>query len=138
MGTYKPAEALYVQLKNSSTLASLVSTRIYPVVAPIEADYPRITYQLISETPSHAMGGDVSKRDPYFQIDIWAESYTGMESVGNQVMTCLQDFSGTITSGSSSLAVDRIFLEGQMDLPDYDDSKKKTIYRRMQEYIIWY
>ena len=66
--------ALYSYLSNKASITALVSTRIYPQVGPDSADYPFITYNVISESHDHAMQGATGLANPSMQVDVWAET----------------------------------------------------------------
>ena len=53
-------------------LSSLVSSRVYPGVAPAAAVLPCITYQQVGGEPANFLAGLPSKRNGRFQFNAWA------------------------------------------------------------------
>lgn len=92
------ANAIHTILKDNATVASLVSTRIYPVEAPQNAEAPYIVFSRISHDPHDTKSG-VSKMDfVRVQIESYAGSYDTALSIDNAVRAALDRFSGTAGS----------------------------------------
>ena len=81
---------LYAALAADPTVAGLVSTRIYPSLAPENAALPFITYALVSGVRSRTIAGvgdGVSKR---IQIDANAATYSGAKALAAAVISALE------------------------------------------------
>lgn len=73
--------AIYGILGGASAITSLVSTRIYPMVAPQNSTMPYITYSTITNTPSDTKSG-VSKVDSILvQFDIYDTTVLSVEGI---------------------------------------------------------
>lgn len=155
-------EAVYRRLSTYSDLTALVSTRIYPKIAPETATLPRITFNMVSNAPYHASGYDAVIHSPRIQISCWDTSYRSINLIAIQVKAALQDYSGTITTpvldankdlwgnddtwgnsdlwgrASISLVVQRSFFEHEVDLEDVEANTNKIIYHRALDFIIWH
>ena len=84
------AAALNKYLLSQSTVTALAGTRIYPLVSPVDCEYPLIVYQEISDIPYHAMGADASIYSPRFQVSVFAQTYSSAKAVAFAVKTALQ------------------------------------------------
>lgn len=76
---------LVAKLKANTTLAGLVSTRIYPLTAPQNVVVPYITYQIINSRGEQCMAGNIYKEDVRVQIDCWSLSYGQVISIKDAV-----------------------------------------------------
>ena len=102
------AEALATEMRSDSGISTLVSTRIYPLTIPQDAELPAITYQEVSSVPEHV--------------------------ITDAVRILMQDFTGTF-GGGSGVTVSRIFWEDEMDM--YEQGEK-LYYTVIDIIIWWY
>ena len=131
------AAALNKYLLSQSTVTALVGTRIYPLVSPVDCDYPLIVYQEISDIPYHAMGTDAAIFSPRFQVSVFAQTYSSAKTVSSAVKTVLRDASGT-WGGVGGVIVDRCLFEFETERIDIGSDDTKTLYFVSQDYIIWH
>lgn len=130
------AASLRTKMTNTAGITSLVSSsKICPMMLPQGESLPGITYQRITDIPMHAMANDVLLRNPLYQVSSWSTSYSQALSISKQIKIALQDFTGTLAT--NGVTVQRIFLENEIEYPDYDDITKKTSYHIAQTYRIW-
>ena len=130
------AASLRTKLTNTAGITSLVSSsKICPMVIPQGESLPGITYQRITDMPIHAMGNDITLRDPLYQVSSWSTSYSQVLSIAKQIKSALQDFTGTLAT--SGVSVQRIFLENEIEYPDFDNITGKTSYHIAQTYRVW-
>jgi hypothetical protein len=106
------SKAIYSLLTADSTLTAQVRTKIAPLEARATWNLPYITYYVVSDPPTHAMGVDPSIGNPRIQVDIWAETYASVKSIAKKVRGVLRDRQGTVTVSSTALIIQRIFYEG--------------------------
>jgi hypothetical protein len=132
------SKALYSRLTSYTTLTNLVGTKIAPMEAPQTWQLPYVTYQIVSDPPTHAMLRDATIYNPLVQIDAWAETYSNVREIAKQVELRLKDFGGTITVSSTSLVIQRIFYEGQAEIKEVDLETNEVTFRIMAEYRIWH
>jgi len=105
------------------------------MVAPQGKALPYVTYQQISETPTHAMGADPSLKWSRYQISYWSSAGPQVRRLANAGKDVLRDFSGSL---GGSVAVQRIFYDNEVTLPEIDSENKKATYHIAQDYLIWY
>jgi hypothetical protein len=86
-------------------LTDLISTRMYPVVFPVSATYPRATFEKISdpepETKIHNM---------VISFTVQGSTYLSAETVMGHIRDCLLSYSGI----KSGLTISAIFATGQI------------------------
>ena len=128
----KTEEALYAYLAAYSNLTALVSTRIFPVVHEIDADFPSVVYRRLGSEPVHAMGSDADLRAVTVLVACVAETYTELKDVQYQVETALRGYSGTM-GGVSGVVVQRVLLDNIWD--DYEDDMR--LFVSYLEFEIW-
>lgn len=93
---------LVTHLKADTALAALVSTRIYPMVAPQNVVKPYITYQVISDNSNQCLEGGIYQSDTRFQLDCWSTKYSEVKAVKTAVINAILGFK----SSSSISAMD--------------------------------
>jgi hypothetical protein len=72
---------LYDTLRNDVTVAGLVSTRIYPQVAPDNASVPYVTYQVIVGTAHNKLVGAADSERKVIQINCISNSYSNAKTI---------------------------------------------------------
>ena len=125
-------KAIYSRLTNDATVSGLVSARVYPFAAvPQSPTYPYVTYQQINLVErSRSMTGDDGLRKDRVQVDVWADSYSGMAALANAVNDALNRWSGT----EAGVTIQGSYHEDARDLHEDD----LQIYRRSLDYeIAW-
>lgn len=96
-----------------STLGGLVSSRVYPDVAPDFAVKPFITYQQIGGKPANFLAGIPSKKNGRFQISVWATTRVEAMDLIRQVEDSLRtSMTATTEGGAVSLYDEETKLRG--------------------------
>jgi len=117
-------ESLVARLTATAGVTSLVGTRIYPMQAPQTAVLPLVTYQRISTVRPGSLRGPVGLADPRIQVDCWAESYSAVKVLADQVRRSLDGYAnGDVVA----------LILGEHDLLD-DDGRR---HRVSQDYSVW-
>ena len=104
-------EGLRYKLANTAGVTDLVSTRIWPLRIPQDADLPAIAYQQISGPREYSHGGAVGLCQARVQITIQGKSYRQAMAVAQQMRITLEAFSGTW----DDLTVTSVFLANEYD-----------------------
>ena len=76
---------LFATLDNDATLTGLLASRIYPGVAPDNADYPYITYQSITGEAHNRIAGAANTDRKVVQVNCWSKSYSASKEVADAV-----------------------------------------------------
>ena len=122
--------ALYSRLTGYSSLATLVSTRIYPNAIPQNATFPAIAYQVISTDRNYRHAGQSNNALPRIQITVEAASYSSVVAVCAAVRAALSGYKGTV----GTVVIGGIFLETEYDGYNLDTD---TTVRRQDYTIEW-
>ena len=120
---------IYYELNNDAIVGGLVGDRIYPLKLPQRWTLPAITYQKVSGERAHCLGGPSGRARPRFQIDCWADTYSGVKDLADGVRLCLDGFKGDINTESD---VGGIILTGEYDI--WEESIE--VFRITMDFII--
>lgn len=122
-------------LKAHAGLAALVGTRIFARDdLPQNVAYPAISLSRISTVAEHLMGADAKIDRALMQVDVLDSFSAGRLrtlDTAKQVRAALRDISGT----QGGVLLERIFLEGEMDLPSEPEINTR---RRTLEFEVIY
>lgn len=118
------------RLSADSTLLTLVTGRIYPVILPNTPTLPAITYQRISTVRDYATTGPVSLSRIRLQFDSWGRTYAQVKQTDLAIRASLETFSGTLPDGTQ---VSEIHVDSSQDLYEAD----AKYYRVSTDYIIF-
>lgn len=114
----------------SGTVATLVSTRMYPLVLAQDCTFPALVYSRVSTSREHSMSGPSGLAHPRIQIECYAETHAGARSLADAVRALLDGFAGTIGS---------TVIQGIILLDDRDMFGEQTpVYRTDLDFEIWY
>ena len=129
--------ALYSHLSNKASITALVSTRIYPQVAPDTASYPFIVYSVISEGHEHSMSGASGLASVTMQIDAWASTVASRVALSEAIRNALDGFRGDM--GTENLSIRSCFLESRSNFFEpKTDGKETPDHRASLDFLIWH
>lgn len=100
--------AVFALLAADSTLASLVSTRIYPSQAKQDTDVPYVVYRQVGdETQQAKLRGVADVTIVDIQVEIYATTNAEVDAIKSAVVACLNghrdiDFQGIFKSSTST------------------------------------
>lgn len=80
------------RLKSFTGTASLVGSRVFPVVLPTEIA-PAITYRRLSATPEIALDGSISVTSVRLELSAWGSSYDQARTLADAIFTALDGYS---------------------------------------------
>lgn len=99
-----------------TALSPLVSDRVYPDVAPADAERPYIVYQEISgEAPTFLERSMPSKKNGRFQVVVWSTTRKQAAAIGLQIeeaMTLATSFQAKPIGGRSAAYEEDTQLRG--------------------------
>lgn len=113
-------QALYTGLTGYSDLATLIGTRLYPVVLPENDALPAVAYQRISTVSTEDRDSSVSSDDlnlARFQFDVVAESALSARAVALVLRRALRSL-----IGATDPRIDAVFMDNQYD--GYEDTSR--------------
>jgi hypothetical protein len=118
----EPGALIFSLLSQAAPVVALLGTRIYPILAPQDAPFPYITYQVISQNGNETMGC-VLEDDARVQLSIFATTYMQ-----------LWDISAATRAALAGVEVGNVLLtfDGNRD----QASDPTTCYFRTQDYLL--
>lgn len=123
-------QALVHALGDHGGLTALVGTGIYPLMVPQGAALPAVTYRRVSGERVHAMVDDPGLAYPRIQVDAWGATYASAKAVADQVIDCLQRWSGTV----ETVIVQDTYFSGDMDIYDPETERWQV----SMDFIVWH
>lgn len=106
--------AIRALLVADTSVKALVSTRIYPMVMPLDVTLPAMSIHEISGAENAITGHGF----PRYQISCWATSFATGDAMKTAVKNCLNRYKG-VASGNH---IKNISFMGSMD--DYEQDTK--------------
>ncbi|MCP5017108.1 MAG: DUF3168 domain-containing protein [Ketobacter sp.] len=129
--------AIYSHLSTKSSITALVSDRIYPQIAPNSAEYPFITYNIVTEDHDHSMGGATGLANLILQLDVWASTVPTQVSLSEALRNALDGFKGLM--GSEDLDIRNCFLQNRASFFEpRTEGKEIPDYRTTLDFSIWH
>jgi len=128
-------EAIYSILSGDTDVAAIVSARIYPEPRPQGKALPNISYQEVSCPRVQVHSGPAGTAYPRYQINYWADTYTGAKALAEKGRIALDGYSGT----AGGVTVQAILLEDEGDIPtDTTQTQRERTYGVRQDFIVWH
>lgn len=104
-----------------SSIKTLASGRVYPMILPENVSMPAIVYQRISSDPIKSLDGESGIDYVRIQISTWGASYKSAKETSAAVRSALNASSMKIT------------IDNETD--DYDPETKH--YRVISDFLVW-
>lgn len=114
----------------NDTMVKAITTKCYPVKLPQSPTYPLILYTKISGMRDHVLSGASGRAHPRFQVEAWAETYSGAKTLADAIRNALDDYSGT----ASGTVIHSCLIDSERDV--YESEIEK--YRVIQDFFIWH
>jgi len=122
-------EALYALLSADATITGLVSTRIYPILAPQNAALPYVTYQVAASRHVHSLDGSSGLAFASVQINCNAASYSVAKAIAEAVRQELQGYAGTpVVDGTE---ITGVIWDSDIDSPDVPQTATEAVVHRV-------
>ena len=127
-------DALYAELAAYAGLATLVSTRIYPMRLPEGATLPGVVYYRMSGGRETEFSGATGLAHPVFRVQVWADDYKEAHTVATQVRKAL-DGNTSQWGGASGVWASGL-LTNDVDLMDPD--LETPAYGVAMDFEVWH
>lgn len=114
--------AIVALLTADVTLSALVGTRVYPLMAPGDADLPLLVYAEASEVPVWSLARRLSLTAWRVRFDAYAESYASAKAVKDALLDVLDGYAAT-TGGVTIRGVFRDDSNDAHDPPAHADER---------------
>jgi len=100
---------------------------------------PRITYSIIANTHERHIAGGTDLAHPTVRIECWAASHLEAKDLAKAVRQRLDNFTGTLGGGTTTVSVDICFLRSETDefVPE-EEATGRAVYKRTLDFEIWY
>lgn len=133
-------QAFWFTIQNDATVAALVVSRVYPVLAPQGAVLPYATFQRISTLRVYHMGGATGLARVRMQADCYAADYPGAKALATAVRGALEAQRGNLGDTGKTVKFRMMHLEDDQDNspPDMTPGAATGIYRVTQDWDIWH
>lgn len=92
---------LYTLLSGNAGVTALVSTRIYPTIAPTDVTRPFIVYNRTGSEPADLAGRDAIEF-ARVTIDCYADDVDEAATIGRAVMAAIEDSTGSVRGAVQS------------------------------------
>lgn len=130
--------ALYSYLTTHETVSPLLSTRMYPEMAPTERsrEFPYATYSQNNELPVHHMRGFGGLTNAHLTLDVWSETQPQREALAKVIQSAIDTWA---PEARENVDVRRAIVSDQSD--DYvppTDGSERGVYQRSMNLDIWY
>ena len=90
-------------ITSDATLSGIVGTNIYHVAVPANANYPCVSYQVVSSSSEVAL--DKTKiQTKRIQFDAWAHTYQAVKQIEQALSDLFSGYSGTLAEGTQVLS----------------------------------
>jgi len=118
-------------LRAQSSITTLASTRIYPIILPQKPTFPAVTYREESHDLIESFDGQNGLTQSFYMLDAWAKTYASVTALNDAIRTALKNHSGAM----GSISVTRVTLvSGPISV--YEDEVEA--YRQTQVFSIWH
>lgn len=107
-----PEQSLSAVLVADPAVASLVGTRVYPVIAPAAADLPFVTWRRSGVQRQHTLSGPMGMPTVILSIDAYAVTYEAVRDLADRIRLALDGYGGAL---SDSVVVQHVSLDNESD-----------------------
>lgn len=111
MSVKSPEAVLRAALVADGTLATLIGTRIYPVIAPASAGLPFVTWRRSGIQRNQTLGAPVGVPRLSVEYGIYAASYETAREVADRMRVVLDGYGATV----DNVVVRQVSLEQEND-----------------------
>jgi hypothetical protein len=135
MALKSPEAVLRSVLVGSTAVTSLLSTRIYPVLAPASAASPFVTWRRASIQREQTLGGPMGMPRVTVEYSIYGTTYEQARDVADAMRLVLDGYGGT----SDNTTVKQTSLENESDdFATLAGSDLPPVYQITQTYDVWW
>jgi hypothetical protein len=106
-----PEAFLFQRLTSRTAVSSLVSQRVFPLIAPAGTPLPLIVFQRTAVDRPQALNGNVGNPVVTLQLTTYGTSYTSVKSIARAVRLAVDGWTGT----TAGVTIQRSTLTGESD-----------------------
>jgi hypothetical protein len=135
MSLKSPEAVLRTALVGTTAVTSLVSSRIYPVLAPASAALPFVTWRRSGIDREQALGGPMGMPRVSVEYSIYGTTYEEARQVADAMRRVLDGYGGT----SDNTEVKQASLEDESDdFVQLAGADLPPVYQVTQRYDVWW
>ena len=130
-----PEAVLRTALVGTTAVTSLVSSRIYPVLAPASAALPFVTWRRSGIEREQTLGGPMGMPRVSVEYSIYGTTYEEARQVADSMRRVLDGYGGT----SDNTEVKQTSLEDESDdFVQLAGADLPPVYQVTQRYDVWW
>lgn len=130
-----PEAALRSALVGSTAVTALVSTRIYPLLAPASASLPFVTWRRSGITREQTLSAPMGVPRVSVEYSIYGTTYEQARDVADAMRVVLDGYGGTV----DNTQVRQTSLENESDdFVELAGADLPPVYQITQSYDIWW
>jgi len=135
MSLKSPEAVLRTALVGTTAVTSLVSSRIYPVLAPASAALPFVTWRRSGIDREQTLGGPMGMPRVSVEYSIYGTTYEEARQVADAMRRVLDGYGGT----SDNTEVKQASLEDESDdFVQLAGADLPPVYQVTQRYDVWW
>ncbi len=135
MSLKSPEAVLRTALVGTTAVSSLVSSRIYPVLAPASAALPFVTWRRSGIDREQTLGGPMGMPRVSVEYSIYGTTYEEARQVADAMRRVLDGYGGT----SDNTEVKQASLEDESDdFVQLAGADLPPVYQVTQRYDVWW
>lgn len=130
-----PEAVLRTALVTTTAVSSLLSSRVYPLVAPQSAALPFITYRRAGIRRQQTLGGPMGVPQVTVEFDVYAATYEGARDLADRCRLVLDGYGGTV----DNVEVKQVSLDNEQDdFVQLAGADVPPVYSVKQTYDVWW
>jgi hypothetical protein len=106
-----PEAFLFQQLTTETTVAGLIGSRVFPLIAPTGTPLPLVVYQRVGVKRERSLTGNAGVPVVTMQVTSYGSSYTTVKQIARAVRLAVDNFSGA----SANATIQRTTLTNEYD-----------------------
>lgn len=136
MALKSPEAAIRSALVADNSVAAVLGTRIYPVIAPASAAAPFATYRRSAVQRQQSLSGPTGVTTVVLSLDLYAETYEAVRDLADKCRLTLDGWGGT---SPESVVVNNVSLDNEADgFAQLAGGEAPPLYSVSQTYsILW-
>lgn len=130
-----PEAVLRNALVTTTAVSTLISSRVYPVLAPASAAMPFVTYRRAGIRRQQTLTGPMGVPQVTVELDIYATTYEGARDLADKCRVVLDGYGGTF----DNTEVKQVSLENEQDdFVTLSGADMPPVYSVKQTYDVWW
>jgi hypothetical protein len=130
-----PEAVLRNALATNTVASSVVSARIYPIMAPASATMPFVTYRRAGIRRQQTLTGPMGVPQVTVELDVYAATYEAARDVADRCRLVLDGYGGTF----DNTEVKHVSLENEQDdFVTLAGADMPPVYSVKQTYDVWW